>query len=817
MSAVTNAWEIPLLRSQVSIWDDRVYMAVVAMPGEGRHVWAIGVQLQDGSRHIVNCGNPRLFEAHAAMWRDLGNLWPVDTENPTQLVVASTRVVDALRMATQILARDKGTPEGDVARMVAWYCWRAEYEGSQVVVPIMDRCRRTLGLPAGTDADDICQAMNVDLIDRDCRIPKQRGQVVFGDAGDELHTASEIEHAFLYKEVTSARGERGRSSQVKSTIRPVLTEILHKRLDRLVRVTEAAQEQFPTGLPDLPIMEDLDRREWTQFHKWGFPRQVLDLEARSWQSERWAVSLLADDSLADAAIEEGKVLVGNYVGDELITKQAVTRARVGGKWWHPESNTAAKVVAINATPNQTRIQFEGPLPQGFLRILPEPANQGQFRSGEIRMSQRLREPHWMRGSQQTPKAVTSALTGDDLLSRVWELRGRPRPSKSSNRATRQANQAIADVLEAVSAQHPAVCVPAPPGAGKSWLVEGIAALAADAGQRVLILTQTTSQAQDLTRRLTSGFASINVTLLHAAGNPPVLDVDAVMVSKPSELSDQPGVVIATASKGQWMNPQDWQADLGIVDEAWQMTWGQLQIVAGLAPRWAVVGDAMQLPPVTVADVRRWHNRRFAPHRPAPIVMMEELADHTTIVPLPSTRRFGPDTAELLSDAFYPQGTGFGSLTAPDLSPRLESWPQQEFSSIRVPLNQVVATAARVASQAADAGLDVGVVAPHVAIVADLQGQLSAGIPVDTTERWQGLEADLVVVVHPLACEEPSGFEMQAGRMCVAMSRHRNRVVVIEPDNLAEQMVLASASQADSPGLLAHLRIQEALTQPDHGP
>ncbi|MCU1495561.1 MAG: uncharacterized protein JWO62_3325 [Acidimicrobiaceae bacterium] len=45
--------------------------------------------------------------------------------------------------------------------------------------------------------------------------------------------------------------------------------------------------------------------------------------------------------------------------------------------------------------------------------------------------------------------------------------------------------------------------------------------------------------------------------------------------------------------------------------------------------------------------------------------------------------------------------------------------------------------------------------------------------VETANRWQGLERDVVVALHPLLGETaPEAFAMDAGRLCVMTPRHK---------------------------------------------
>lgn len=58
------------------------------------------------------------------------------------------------------------------------------------------------------------------------------------------------------------------------------------------------------------------------------------------------------------------------------------------------------------------------------------------------------------------------------------------------------------------------------------------------------------------------------------------------------------------------------------------------------------------------------------------------------------------------------------------------------------------------------------------------------VQIDTPERWQGLERPVMVVVHPLSgVVEPSGFDLETGRLCVMASRHQISLVIVTRDHL----------------------------------
>ena len=89
--------------------------------------------------------------------------------------------------------------------------------------------------------------------------------------------------------------------------------------------------------------------------------------------------------------------------------------------------------------------------------------------------------------------------------------------------------------------------------------------------------------------------------------------------------------------------------------------------------------------------------------------------------------------------------------------------------------------------------DIGLSATHRVMntrmldaLGDLAGQ---GVRVDTPERWQGLEREVMIVVHPLSgVVRPSAFDLSTGRLCVMASRHRVGLVMVTRDHVGDDAV-----------------------------
>jgi hypothetical protein len=63
--------------------------------------------------------------------------------------------------------------------------------------------------------------------------------------------------------------------------------------------------------------------------------------------------------------------------------------------------------------------------------------------------------------------------------------------------------------------------------------------------------------------------------------------------------------------------------------------------------------------------------------------------------------------------------------------------------------------------------------------AALQARGFSGVAVETANKLQGLEFEVVFVWHPLAgLPEADGFHLDPGRLCVLLTRHRQACVVV---------------------------------------
>ena len=383
-----------------------------------------------------------------------------------------------------------------------------------------------------------------------------------------------------------------------------------------------------------------------------------------------------------------------------------------------------------------------------------------------------------------------------------------------------AERAAAEVLgDLDDAANRAVVVDSPPGAGKSTLVVRAAAALA-AREPVMVVAQTNEQVDDLACRLATSIPGIRIGRLSAHGYRPTPRLTRhASVPVSSQLDDLAGcpVIIATAAK--WARiTGDARWTWAVVDEAYQMRSDTLLRIAGRFERALLVGDPGQLDPFSTVETTRWTGLTWDPMQNAVTVLLR----HNSSVPvrqLPVSWRLTEPAAAVVADAFYPFG-GFQAGTRPG-ERRLEltarafgaspldqavdtaaatGWALYELPARHTPRTDAQATlacamlAVRILQRGAvscseQAPDGTPVTAARIAIGTAHRDQVRAiraclganldEVTVDTANRLQGREFDVVIVLHPLSGRrDATAFHLEAGRLCVLTSRHRHACIVV---------------------------------------
>lgn len=408
----------------------------------------------------------------------------------------------------------------------------------------------------------------------------------------------------------------------------------------------------------------------------------------------------------------------------------------------------------------------------------------------------------------------------------------PAPAPASRAASEHLrNPVLARALFSIWAGDPAVVIDSPPGAGKTRLITHLAhQLHTRAGMTVAIAAQTRAQSIDVANRTAATGAP---TVLHGYGDAdrPRDLAAAVSLATAPNLHAGAGVIVATTARWLWMPAfHRKHFDVLLIDEAYQLTFGDLGALGSLADQFVLVGDPGQIAPVVTGSTRRWDSWESGPHVPAPAALIAAHGDDVTRLRLPQTWRLGPDTTDLLAP-LYPH-LPFTSARAPRHI-ALGGTALPEYAALSVPVTAgtadpvVIRTIDQNVRTLLDGGTvvttdghraltpaDIAVIAPHVEQAA-LAAAALADLPdvfVGTINQAQGLQREAVVAVHPLLGHEmDETFALDAGRLCVALSRHQAHVRVIT-DQRTPALLTDALTDAPTSGVLTlHAGILSSLS------
>ena len=390
------------------------------------------------------------------------------------------------------------------------------------------------------------------------------------------------------------------------------------------------------------------------------------------------------------------------------------------------------------------------------------------------------------------------------------------------------------LIQVGGGRYHAVVVAAPAGAGKSEFVcTSVSTVVERSGGRpgtAVVATPTNHQAQDLVRRLAARLGPRHTVAFIRASTAPHLPPATLalpnVVEAEARQADHYSVTVGTLAKlGDAYGRGSVGSGFGylVMDEAYQADSAHYYGVASLARRHLLVGDPGQLDPfTTMEDGDRW--RGFA-EDPVQTAVGAILGNHPNVpvVRLPITRRL-PASAVPVVAAFYPEhrfsswtvpgartmglrhaGLGRGALAAVDAA--VDHAATEGWAYLRLPSSPVLTAdpatvevitsvaqrlrdrAAQVSSERTE-GRQVDLDLERVAVAVshrDQRDQLRASLDdaglqqvrVDTANRLQGLDFDVVIAWHPLAgLPAPDGFHLDPGRLCVQLTRHRHACVVV---------------------------------------
>ncbi len=401
------------------------------------------------------------------------------------------------------------------------------------------------------------------------------------------------------------------------------------------------------------------------------------------------------------------------------------------------------------------------------------------------------------------------------------------------------------VIQCLEGERAVIIVKAPPGSGKTYLLLKVVQALLKKKRRIAVATQTNAQADDVCKRLAA--APWNLQCYRFVGSGRKSETKTTGIIEVDKFDDLPmgsGVVVGTSAKWGFVEIKN-HFDVLLVDEAWQMQWSQFIPLGRVAPRFVLIGDPGQIPPVVAVNASRWVTAQIPPHLPAP----EIVCANDEIIPgirpielqLPASRRLPADTVDILQ-SFYDFGflawanpadravlcsrrngdpidraidlLADGSVcavTRPTTDDPPPSDTDREMAELAVMIaERLVERKAKVQLLDDDngnrertlTGADIAIAATHRVMNQLIDRQLRSStnlqdVRVDTPERWQGLERLVTIVVHPLSgVLKPSSFDLETGRLCVMASRHRGGLIVVGRDHIGDTLdgFIVSADQ-----------------------
>lgn len=386
------------------------------------------------------------------------------------------------------------------------------------------------------------------------------------------------------------------------------------------------------------------------------------------------------------------------------------------------------------------------------------------------------------------------------------------------------------LADLATTDHKAVVVDSPPGAGKSTLVVRAAGELVDGDELPITVAQTNNQVDDLVVRLATEHPGLRIGRLTASTyRPPPMVADLTNTIIGNTVADLANCQIIVGTSAKWATIHDQRFGWAILDESYQMRSDMLLQIVECFDRGLFVGDPGQLDPFTVVGTERWIGLPHDPTQNGVTVMLEH-NENTPVHRLPVSWRLPITAASTIRQAFYPfddfrAGTqedtrslefrtaGFGNT---DLDETLKmafttGWALHELPRRHVPRTdaETIQAAADLVIRLLDRGaittcerhmngrvLDADDIAIGVAHrdQADLvrsalarSGNPNASrVKVDTANRLQGREFEVVIVVHPLSGRrDATAFHLEAGRMCVLTSRHRQACIIVAREGITD--------------------------------
>ncbi|MEF8870370.1 MAG: AAA domain-containing protein [Haloarculaceae archaeon] len=340
----------------------------------------------------------------------------------------------------------------------------------------------------------------------------------------------------------------------------------------------------------------------------------------------------------------------------------------------------------------------------------------------------------------------------------------------------------------------------PPGTGKTYTLAQIVRALVDRGDRVLLSAFTNRAVDNAIEALEAqGFTDIVRVGTESGVREDMQSYRLQTAGDPGEcvreLREASVVAATTASCGSRVM-RDQQFDAAVVDEAGQLTEPGTLAATALANRSVLVGDHHQLPPVVqaedeiagderCADLGESLFQRLIERYPAASVMLDKqyrMAQH--IQAFASQEFYGgqlrPANGEVAGQHVRDLA-GVDMSALPDhLQDRVAFVDPDGATVGNTNPTEAMAVAETVQSYL-DAGVslvDIGVIAPYRAQVAEINKHVPDGVAVDTVDRFQGSSKEVIVISFVATGDLDSPIFEDYRRVNVALTRAKKGLVLV---------------------------------------
>ncbi len=427
----------------------------------------------------------------------------------------------------------------------------------------------------------------------------------------------------------------------------------------------------------------------------------------------------------------------------------------------------------------------------------------------------------------------------------------------------QFNPEQREAVERALAAEDFLLVQGPPGTGKTRVVAEIARHAIARGERVLVAAFTNQAVDNVLLRLMEDGVHDFVRLGHELNMHPALHGNRLAeraralssddeaqneAPTPAQLREALQCAPLVASTTATWSAECYDAageilrfDLAIVDEASQLTAPALLGALRFAPRFILVGDERQLPPLVVSEEAAALGLKRSLFSElldqwgavASVALRRQYRMHPLICGFPSAAFYGGDllTEGEARTATLPIAPGADDALALPLAPE----KPLTFVDVRAPAEPAGKVSAAQASIACKLALalrragipaqEIGVIAPYRAQVAAIRQRLAAknetSIAVDTVDRFQGAERQVILFSFGGRVEQQSlrrgmDFLADPNRLNVALTRAQRKLILLgdrawlEQTPLLAQLIAYCASLYDGRGgiITAQVRAED---------